>query len=287
MSELFKNDRCDYSVFDTMSSEALEEILRADAQQLDDERNLDAVLYITELLEKRTAAEGGYTFDPKEHMPDFAALLKDAAKEPTSGSVKTPKKGKRVLRTALVAAVICVLIFALSGVATAALGVNIWNSIGAWTDEVFGFWLVEDAAPAEDQAVSKDGPEQNELQQALDACGITEFCAPTYLPEGYVMDELIVDTESVNRFVYARYTAPDGTLISFCADEFSSAPGTVYEKTADPVETLVCGDTVYYVFSNINNNTVAWISGKYECSVVGATSREELKQIAVSMFGKE
>ena len=230
MPELQKNYRRSYAAFDAMSTEALEEILRADAQQLDDERNLDAVLYITELLEKRTAAEGGDTFDPKEHMPDFSALLNNAEKTTSTSVVKT-KNGRKILRTMLVAAATCVMIFALAGIAVAAFGVNIWNAIGSWTDEVFRFQAEEGNVESETEASAPIPPTDllaDNLQQALSSCGITEFGAPTYLPEGYELDELIVDTRSGHRFIYVSYANADGVLISFCADEFAGKPGLLH-----------------------------------------------------------
>jgi|AGTN01.1.fsa_nt_gi hypothetical protein len=54
MSDANNSNRHDYSKFDNMSTEALEEILRLDSQLPDDEEsNVDAILYITGVIEKR------------------------------------------------------------------------------------------------------------------------------------------------------------------------------------------------------------------------------------------
>ena len=54
MSELNNQNRHDYSKYDEMSTEALEQILRLDFGSLDEtESDIDAILYISEVIEKR------------------------------------------------------------------------------------------------------------------------------------------------------------------------------------------------------------------------------------------
>ena len=54
MSELNDRNRHDYSKYDEMSTEALEQILRLDFQASEDsESDIDAILYISEVIAKR------------------------------------------------------------------------------------------------------------------------------------------------------------------------------------------------------------------------------------------
>ena len=68
MSERDKLPRQDYSKFDTMSNETLEEILRMDALLLEGETpDPDAILYIMEELAQRERR------NKSEHAPDVEA----------------------------------------------------------------------------------------------------------------------------------------------------------------------------------------------------------------------
>ena len=49
MPEQYENQLRDFSFYDSMSTDALERLLRADAQKLDDDIDIDAILYITDL----------------------------------------------------------------------------------------------------------------------------------------------------------------------------------------------------------------------------------------------
>ena len=68
MTEQDRKRQRDFSEYDSLSTEALESILRADAQQLDDD---DAILYIAEVLEKRAIAKHEYSFDVEAKKREF------------------------------------------------------------------------------------------------------------------------------------------------------------------------------------------------------------------------
>ena len=53
MPDYFNNGRCDYSKFDSMTTEELEEILRQDVQNLEGDTDIDMLMYITEVIRKR------------------------------------------------------------------------------------------------------------------------------------------------------------------------------------------------------------------------------------------
>lgn len=298
MPEQYENNQKDFSVFDSMSSEMLENILRADAQQLDDDTNLDAVLYITELLEERARSNncsvdvdrmyqqfvsGCGQMDYSEHNHVKSGEIKDDTKE------KQPKRkrGKTVLRLAVaVAAAICLLI-ASTGVA-AAFGFNIWGIIATWTESVFFFErssnISENDEPSEQ--VVENNQEYGTLQDALDHLKIGCVTETSVLTEQYAINVVDVYDEKTGVTVYADYYSKDdgGDFLSVCVRSHNGSPSTSYEKTKENVETFPVGNVLCYAFDNTNNKTIVWLTEEYECSVAGTASMEEIKMIVESLI---
>lgn len=67
MSEANRSTGQDYSVFDRMSTEELNEYLRKDSYKSSDESNMDEILYVMEVLAKREEQ------DPTCDVPDVQA----------------------------------------------------------------------------------------------------------------------------------------------------------------------------------------------------------------------
>lgn len=299
MTEQDKERQRNFLDYDSLSTEALESILRADAQQLD---NDDAILYIAEILEKRAAAKHEYTFDTEAKKEEFnqwyLPYLSDGQPlssevEDTNGNIidlqSHPKRAHRktitLLRCACIVVATVVMLFAVSLAASAMMGTNLWTVIANWTDEVFGFGNVEEHTGMQDAEVTTDAEAEqafSTLQEALDAYGITEVREPR-LPKGYTAFSIEAGPSPVGFRFYAEYT--DGASLIFVEfNEFTDMPVTVYEKTNDQVETFQAKNTVFYCFSNTNNNTIAWVTEHYECSIIGQVSTDTLKTIAKSII---
>lgn len=304
MSELIEKKPCDFSVFDEMNTEALEEILKADAQQLDDNTNLTAILYITELLDRRAISAGEYHFDSSKQKPNFATLLSLPTPENTSTILSvqensihtihtTRKKDKRrFFRTGVFIAATISLLFILSGVASAAFGINIWSTLARWTDEVFSFSHVID----EQKNTSVVGNTTtdamlnetsfHDLQSALNYYDVSALSAPTFVPSGYVIGGVFAENSPTGLFFNCDYFGPDEELITITYTEFLSEPAMIYEKTDNSPDSYVISDTVCYAFSNTNNNTVVWITDNFECSITGCISLDILREMVTSILSK-
>ena len=305
MSELIEKKPRDYSVFDKMNTEALEEILKADAQQLDDNSNLDAILYITELLNQRAKADEAYTFDVDANKPDFDALLictqinnivntsSNSNIPPASDpNKKTNMKHYQLGRIVLIAAILMSLLFVLSGVASATFGINIWGMLASWTDDLFSFGgninNQINSSVSENQIDIDSNTDMvfSSLQEALDYYKITELSAPTHIPDGYELCDVIVNHSSAGYLFYCDFISSNNSVISVAYQEFLSVPNSVYEKNTEDVDQFSLGDTTFYSFSNTNTNTIAWITGDYECSIMGNVPINVLKEIVYSIFEK-
>lgn len=228
MSELNNKDRNDYSKYDEMSTEALEEILRLDFQMSEDaESDIDAILYISEVIAKRNEQSGAtavnveaaweqfrtkylpyadgrslYDFDDEE--PGCVKATAAASGDPApSGKKHLSARGRRRLgRIAILVAAAAVLL-SLMMATTYALGYDLWGAFAQWTKETFAFGSGSVTGNTEEPVTEV---EYASLQAALGAYGVAEPLAPSWIPDGFVLDSVSVDDTSNPRVIIFKRT---------------------------------------------------------------------------------
>lgn len=130
--------------------------------------------------------------------------------------------------------------------------------------------------------------EYSSLQEALDAYGVTEVTAPTWIPEGYEFDRVDVlyidDPEQL--IIVATYYLNDGNPLHISIQSYTDEPNRQVEKTDTPPETFEAEGIMFYLVENTANYTVAWVTNHYECYIEGAKGMEAetLKDMVYSMF---
>ena len=207
MAESTRQTGQDHSKFDNMSTAELNEYLRQDSYCEDS--NLDDILYVMEVLERREKEDGNYS--PPDVQKAWAEFQKyyntedndgkplhdfddEDDDEPTAEiiSIKKARKGlNRTIKSIIsVAAVLCVI---LAGSVTAkALGYDIWDAIIVWTKDTFGFeTTVNEPKPSE--YVKQIPEELTELNDLMLNHGLSNKLIPSYIPEGYKMGSLEYD----------------------------------------------------------------------------------------------
>lgn len=304
MSERNKLPQQGYSKFDTMSTDALEEILRLDAQLPEGETpDSDAILYIMEVLAQREkenesehapdveAAWRSFNQHYRPYTEDAASLyedtdinseidpretVKDIQDAPLTTAVRPRRKRRGTgFRMGFAAMIAVVVLFA--GTATAsALGYDLWDALAKWTGEVFGFSAEQEESPVKKQL--------NQLRHALEERGITENVLPTYLPEGYE----VVNTKSQVKEEYVKFDCllSDGNssiilnYIVHLSDDF----GYAFEKNlTDPVLYEIGGIT-HYIMSNMDSCSAVWVNDDVECNIHGIKDVGEMKKIIDSIY---
>lgn len=280
-------------------AEAMEQALSTMTDETYNEALIDAYM---DALERRS---------PMPEMPDtsvayanFQQVLREVLPEvqpPTStNSDRHPIQLRRLIRVGFVAAIAILCVF--GGLVTAqAAGVDVFGAMARWTEEVFSFGTIRDEGAIDTLSPDEIGqPIQNNpqihaldeleyatLQEALDAYGIAEVCAPTWIPDGYIMSELyVMNSQDTGGFILdASYRSDEG-LLGIEIMHFASGPSAQIEKTDDLVEQFEVNGTTFYLITNINNYTVAWQTEHYECYFFGPNEDELLKMV-YSMFDQK
>ena len=287
----------DYSRFDTLSTEALMEILHQDSLLPEGEKSdLDAILYITEVIAKREQLNPTMDIPPvdeawksfNEHYCydscDDTSLCEDSEESEFGSNVipypavehTRPKRRLRgVLRAFLIAAALFVIL--LVGSLTAyAMGYNVWDAMAQWTEDTFSFM-----APKENLIYS----EEDDPREVLRDYGVTEDVLPNWLPDGYQYVGIEISETPAQATFYVSY-AHDDDVIRLMISHLSDTDAYVtYEKNRPDTTTHIANGITYYIIENLKNTTVVWVVGNYECSIIGSISTEEAQNMIDSICG--
>lgn len=263
----------DYSVYDSMSDQELENILRDDVNR--DDSDVNAVLYAMELLAVRKRKKGEIPFSAESSLESFKKNYMDDYEDE---KVIHISKRTWIRPVAATAAVIC--IFLCSVLTAQALGFPIMNYIVRWASETFSLTTDErqDVPPPE----TSDTQELLCEEGYLEVHGIPTTYYPRWLPEGFMLEDVqITETpfETNILFVYKR----NEENILFSINMLQDDSAEHMEQSADRPTVYYVGDIPVYISSNIDTNQAVWRIDCYEYYIAGSFSFEETIKIIDNM----
>lgn len=298
MPESGGNKHRDYSRFDGMSTEMLEEILRADSQLPGGESSdTDAILYIMEVIAKRekenstgkfTDVDDAWTSFNKNYLPyinddkslyDFEEPEKPGIKQ-TPIKPSHPLRVRRLIRVAIIAAAVTVLILA-STITASAFGVDLWGRVAKWTMDTFGFSRTVSVVETSPNISSKQ--EDTSLLGTLNRYGISAKLAPTWVPGGYALDNVDI-AETPTRTTFQATYMNNGNEITVSIASLSLPSTRTYEKDDADVTTYSVNGIDHYIMSNLDYTNIVWKKGNYECQISGIISLDDAKKMIDSIY---
>ena len=281
MSAPEENGRRDYSRYDQMSTAELEQLLCLDFQASEDgSSDLDAILYISDLLARRNGQsdpDAAWTQFQMKYRPyadgrslyDFGDT-KDIS--PTEAEqAPAPVRPRRLRRLSLLAAVLTACL--LGGLVAQAAGVDIWGAIAQWTDESFRFLPMDSEGAAGDGAVEED---MAPLRSSLQELGMADWF-PTWHPDGFVPGDLDVTDLKLYLCTYVTFYGEDRTYtvgINYYPQPINNTG--FYEKDDTPVEEYIHNGQTFYIFSNIDTLTATAYDGEFMVMIAGSLSSKSL-----------
>lgn len=285
-----KNQYGSDAYLEQLSTEQLEDILRADLAS-EDQENDEAVFHILEVLEKREKE------NPTGRLPDTDQAWKEfqqyynipegegqslypVRSDPETQSAPTSTKKSRRFRPRKILIVAAVLVLMFGSMLTAqAAGVDVFGAIGRWTEEKFHFEI----APT-----SADGTTDYTFREVSTERGFSKNLIPTWYPEGFEAFE--PEDNSIEDYVnsvYCQYINKEENrsylaMVSQYYDP-SSIESTVYEKDETEVEIYEHDGKNFYIMSNLDSETATWSDGTFKIDIVGQLTVDEIKQIIDSI----
>lgn len=319
MSGLDSRNSKDYSKYDRMSTESLEELLRLDAELPNGEgSDIDKILYISEVIAKREkehptgrysemdvdAAWETFQTEYRPFVTEGRSLYDFDDDEPGSTETASPAPGtsspfglnrisargrRRLGRVVSLVAIIGVLL-GFTTVTAYAMGYDLWGVIAQWTKDTFTFVSDSKVNDAENPntANALDAGEYADLQTALDAYGIEAPLAPTWVPDGFDIKSVNVDDTSNPKAILfqADYSSGEQWIIVQITKHLHSehATYTEWQKNDVDVTALDINNCTFYIMTNANRECAVWSSGPFECSIIGDITSEEIVKILESIY---
>ena len=310
MSELKDQNRRGYSKYDEMSTEALEQILRLDFQASEDsESDINAILYISEVIAKRKGLSAGNDADAAweqfktKYLPyadgrslyDFDDGVDNDTRAATKALPEHPDKAhshsrhhrtRRLLRLRRLITVAAVLAACLFGgiMAAQAAGIDVLGAIGRWTDETFHFVIL---GSGESSAHEVDMEYYDVVESTLNEWGANEDLFPTWQPEGFVAQMPRITNDSNSDALNMRFIGNDRfysvRALHFYAMIDSSG---MFEKDSSPVEEYVHNGNLFYILSNVDSVTATCYNEEFMTTISGTLTIDEIKAIIDSIGGE-
>ena len=279
MSEL--NKRAEYSHYDSLPTEELQEILRKHANgELQTEPDTDELYYIMEVLARRREEEDPQAFrSDEEALADFRKNYMPKATQ--EGRTKVIRFPSRILGTVAAVLALVLILAAGSAVTAEAFHIDIWGKFANWTKEIFQFTDTP-------QGTTVPNPEKEcnlelkSLQDALAAENVSEKIVPTWMPEGYISKDLRIMHSPRVLNVNAIYEN-NGTELVIKIRQTIGVQAPQTEKNDDFLELYVVDGVEYYIFSNTETLQAAWSIGEFECLMIGKITLEEMKMMIDSI----
>lgn len=281
MSELEKRE--DFSQYDCMTTEELQEILRKHTHdELETEPDTQELLKIMEVLSvRRQNADLPAFRSDEEAFAEFCEhyMPKEKKEEARPKVIRFPN---RILKT--VAAMLAIsLVLAVGTTITAkAFRIDIWSKFASWTKEIFQF---ADSA----QGTTAANPEKENnlelkfLQDALKQYSVAEKLVPTWMPEGYKSKDLSVVSTPRALNINAIFENENDERLIISIRQTIGAPAKQVEKSDDLIEIYTVNGIDYYIFSNNAKLQAKWSIGEFECIIIGKITLEEMKAMINSI----
>ena len=280
MSENLNRGARDFSRYDTMATADLEEILRLDAEIPEGaESDTELLLYVMGVLADRrrnnahagkTAFEAWESFE-KNYMPE---------EEAARVSRKTGLRFAPWLRRSVAAAAVVALLVCLPLTAQAfGLG-NLWDVFARWAKETFAFVQEGNEDYSEPDLVIQE--EFTSLQDALEKSNRDPSIVPSWIPEDFVINEVIKDITPFQEVFIAHYSAGNKTINIFVQSYLHEDPEKL-EINESLIEIYPHSGIDYYIFRNMDNMQIAWINDSFECNITGDISIDEIYLIIDSI----
>lgn len=206
----------------------------------------------------------------EEVMAEIPAADSDVVSTGSKTETVRPARVRKLLRTAVFAAAIIVILIAIAATASA-LGFNLFGWVPKWNKDVLGFG---------DEATPNELHDSYKIPTVLEELGINEPLYPTWLPEGFRIEYSEIDMDPV--FLHEGYS--DGErYLSITVEPAATAQTYMYQKEdTAPIE-YRSNDLVFYIVYDNEQYTAIWKTDNYSVYIVGNITLDEMKQILDSI----
>ena len=273
-----KNDNLIYfrSVMEQMTTEQLDELLHEELTKA--APNGEVVRQALNILEDREKDI------PVEMTPEVAVAWKNYCDTEDPVQSRPVSRSSRILKTASVAAVLAVLVIALSQPAAAK---SFFERLLGFTGNFFQLISPGDDGVSSDEYIFQtNNPGLQEVYDAVVELGITDPVVPMWLPEGYELVECNASEARKHKHAYAEFTDGSNALV-LKVYTYSKNVSNEYNKDMSQVETLEIEGRIHNVVSNRKLWMSIWTTENIECTIAIDCQEDIFYKILKSIYTME
>lgn len=288
-----EQNRDKYAYLDQLSTQRLEALLLADAEDTSNRDTSEAVSHILEVLQKREDSLIKDTVDTDKAWAEFQACYnipegKGQALYPCEEdravlqkkviSMEKPKTRSIPWKFAGTVAASIALVFALM-IGAQASGVDVFGALAQWTSETLHFGVRKTSIQSENYEL---------FLEELGKQGIPEEYAPTWYPDGFTVSEPILGISDSSTLVQIDFTGLDEKAFSISIVRYNTTEilhNRTFEKDDPSAEEYTSHGKTFYIFSNTDSVSATWADGALSELIWGDLSVDEVKLIIDSIGG--
>ena len=288
-----EQNRDKYAYLDQLSTQRLEALLLADAEDTSNRDTSEAVSHILEVLQKREDSLIKDTVDTDKAWAEFQACYnipegKGQALYPCEEdravlrekavSMEKPKIRSISCKLAGTVAASIALVFALM-IGAQASGVDVFGALAQWTSETLHFGVRKTSIYSENYELFLDALVENDIAKKL---------APAWCPNGFTASEPLIKDGGSHVFVQTTFNNPDGKTFFIQITRYNSTEFFYYrtfEKNDPSAKPYTSQGKTFYIFSNTDFVSATWADGVLEESIWGDISVDDVKSMIDSIGG--
>lgn len=218
------------------------------------------------------AFESGEMSIPKELDDACASILAQTTKAEHS-----KKSTKNVIRYLLVAVGTVIALLGTLMVVQAA-GIDVFGRLASWTDSVFHYSSEKKPAQTEEEPFA-------EIEAVLHRLSMPTELAPYRLPDGYVVSS-IKQSETDELKLVAIVLEKEGKEGQIVIEEYLDMgliENALWEKSDPSAKVFSSNNRDFYLIENEQGWSGTWSDGRYNVSIFGFESIEDIKYIIQSI----
>lgn len=196
----------------------------------------------------------------------------------------------RCLRAVQLAAILAALLMLVTAVT--ASGHSIWRLLAKWTAEEITLapGQIKYADP-DDLHIPEEPGEYDNLQEALTDYGLNRSVAPKRMPDGFDLEQLIVDSETdPDSIAFVAFYSRGENYLFIQIDIYLQSEGSSNDRfgdfqkdEGDPIP-YEAGGVTHLLTTNVGRPVALWANGPAECAISGDITMDELKEIIHSIY---
>ena len=163
---------------------------------------------------------------------------------------------------------------------------NIQDILSWWSDRTFRFFAPGTQVSTQANIYQTDHSGLQQVYDTVTELGVTEPIVPSWLPEGFELQELETSPMPGETFINAGFKKGSQSIsVTFIVH--SEKVAFQHEKDTEHVVVHERAGRNHYVLSNLDTWTITWMTNGIECTIITDCPEEDVYRMINSIYTSE